>query len=148
MMWSSGASLRAVAGMSLAWLVAVSAASIAALLSNSAAIAQVCGGLAAALGASVVVAWWNPRLRLAGGATSVTMLVLGGCLINAVFFDEMPEKSALLIVIAMLVPMLADLSAFKDLAAWKRVLVRVALAAIPAASAVVLAKMASPDVNY
>lgn len=130
------------AGLPLALWVVASGAAYASLSTYSALTAQLAGALAASLGASLVVSWWNPRLCLHGGAVAVAMVVLGACLISGVFFGEMPRTSAFLLLLGACAPWLASSTRFTMLAPWKRALLRGALAAAPTAAAVVIASAA------
>lgn len=126
------------------WVV-VSAASLAALQQHLASLAQLAGALAGGLGAAVVLAWWNPRLSLAGGGVAVALVVLAALLVNAVHYATLPPLAAELVLLALLTPWLAHLPWFDALGPKAKVLARAGLAALPAGAAVAVAFGAAPE---
>lgn len=135
-------------GVPAALLVVATGTSLAALFSSSAKIAQISGGLAACLGAAVVVALWNPLLCIAGGGVAVTLTVLGSCWINAIHYAELPPLAGVLLVVALLAPWAVRLWRFDASGGLMQALVCAALAAAPAAAAVVIAHASAPDTGY
>jgi hypothetical protein len=66
------------------------------VMSGSALLGQLAGLLAAASGAALVLAFWRPRVSLAGGGVTVAVLLLSGLWITGFFYAEMPLPSAIL----------------------------------------------------
>ncbi|PCJ61001.1 MAG: hypothetical protein COA73_07855 [Candidatus Hydrogenedentota bacterium] len=66
------------------------------VLSGSALLGQIMGGLAAVFGAAVVLAWWNKGFTLTQGAMSVLALLYGSLLAQGYFYAETPMVSAVL----------------------------------------------------
>jgi len=133
------------AGVPLALWVVATATSVCALLASGASTAQIAGALAATLGAAVVLAWWNPRLELAGGGVTVALVLIAACLLNATFFATLPRTSAVLLALGLVTPWLASLPWFDALGAGSKAVVRAVCAALPCAAAVALAKLAEPE---
>ncbi len=70
------------------WLISWTAFAIVLVLSHSALLAQLAGGVTAALGAACVVGLLHPRLALAPGGTAVLAWLWAGLSINAAFYAE------------------------------------------------------------
>ena len=127
------------------WATAATLAGVAGL-SGSLKLAQLSGAVAAALGAAVVLAWWRPRLSLAGGGVALASILLFGLGLNAHFFSYTTGLDVLLIAVAPLAPFLRVLPFLNRLEGKKRTLVELALAGIPLAVALARAGLAyEPD---
>jgi len=141
----SGASMPLVA-----WLT-VAALSTVAALTGSARIGQLGGGLAAGLGAAVVLAWWRPRLSLGRGAAGVVTLVLFGLGANAHFYSYTAALDVLLVAAAPACALLAELGPLRSRSDRGRTALALGLAALPIAVAlvrVVLAYEPDPYADY
>jgi hypothetical protein len=133
------------AGMPLVLWIVATGTSVACLLATTASMAQVAGALAGSLGAAVVLAWWNRHLSLDGGGVLVALVVIGACVINAVFYSTLPRASGLLLLFGLGTPWLALLPWFDALGPKAKALVRAGFAALPVGAALVLAYLAAPE---
>jgi hypothetical protein len=72
------------------------------LAANSAVLGQLCGVLAAALGAQLVLSWWQPALTPLAGTAPALGLILANLLFAAHLFGypELPPASAALLALA------------------------------------------------
>jgi hypothetical protein len=128
-LWATAATLAAVAG-----------------LSGSAKLAQLAGAVAAALGAAVVIGWWRPRFSFAGGAVSMTLLLLFGLALNAHFYSYTTGTDALLLAAGPLMPMCMVLPGLKRLQGPKAVVATLLLTMLPLSIALIRALLAfEPD---
>jgi len=127
----------------LVLLVVATGGSVTLLLSGSAMLGQLGGVLTAALGASLVIAWWNPKLSLAHGATSVVAILLAGLWMSGYFYAEVPVVSALLLVVSPATAWIGQVEAIQRLGGWKVALIRAAVVCIPVAIAVAIPLVAS-----
>ncbi len=83
-----------------AFACAFAAASALVLLHESARVAQWLGGCAASCAALVLVLWVQPRLRFGESALAVAMTSLGGALIYAHYYVDIPPHEAALVLAA------------------------------------------------
>lgn len=123
------------------WTIATGLAVLSAL-TGSARIAQLSGALAAGLGAATVISWRRPDLSLSGGATGMAVLLLFGLGMNAHVFSYTETPEILLLAAA---PFMTLFAAWKPLRLERpalRVLVVMALTALPIAIAITRAALA------
>lgn len=129
----------------VAWLTA-SALAVLAALSGSAKLGQLAAALAAGLGAATLLAWWRPRLSLAGGGAGMVALLLFGLGANAHVYSYTLAVDVLLVASAPLCACLAELPHLRRSKGWARTLMALGLAALPIAIALVRATLAfEPD---
>lgn len=127
------------------WATAASLA-IVAVLSGSAKLAQLSGAVAAALGAAVVLAWWRPRVSLAGGGVSLAVLTLFGVGLCAHFYSYTTAADALLVAAGPVMPLAMRLPGLRKLRGGRGTAAALALASLPLAVAVLRAVLAyEPD---
>ncbi|MFN0009110.1 MAG: hypothetical protein ACKVXR_14500 [Planctomycetota bacterium] len=120
----------------IALAVAAIAASLASLLGRNAVLGEVVGALSACLVAAAFVPVLRPGFRLPASAVAIVFLVLGGSLMQGCAFSRLPWTSAGLVAAALLAPGLLELRRASDTESWKRTLLAVLLALVPAALAV------------
>lgn len=109
---------------------------VACVFSASAKLGQLGGGLAAICGAAVVLAWWSPHLKLGEGAIAVLVPLVGGLLLQAYFFAEMPLITLLLLAAAPLVLLVGERRSIVYSAKWKAALLRLGLVLLPGLAAI------------
>ena len=126
------------------WAVAT-ATSISVMLTGSAIYAQFGGTLAGALGAALVMSWWNPRISLAGGGAGIATAIVFGICVAGVYLSELPREAALCLVGAPVVGYLFDRGPGEKWAGRKAVLWRLGWTCVPLAVAVFLAWRAAPE---
>jgi hypothetical protein len=129
-------------GPSLLALAAASAAAL--LLSGSVVLGQIGGGLAAALGVVWIVSWWLPDRSLSRGGVPVLVATLAALLIEGQVYSGLAREAGLLLGTAPLVPWLAFAGPARRLATWQSALLATALVLLPAGVAVGLALQAAP----
>lgn len=114
-------------------------------LYHSLSLAQLAGAVAAALGASVLVAWWNPALSLARGAVPVVTTLLSGLwIVGYVGLDEPPPACFALLAAAPAAAWIGEWRVVWERAPWLATLVRAAAVAVPVSAAVALAYHGAP----
>lgn len=96
------------------------AVSILSVLSHSAKVAQVSGGLAAACGSLLIARLVTPSLRLGAITNATFMVALGYVLLNAFFYVEVPLYAICLVLLSALSHLLLKLPALDQLTALKR----------------------------
>lgn len=143
--WAAARLSECDAGPSLpaAWMLSVSAFSIAALLTHSAKVGQIAGGVAACLGALAVAGFVRPSLSLAAVPAAVVLAALASLTINATVFSDLPQSAALLFALSLVAPSFAQID--REARALPRVLVRMTFALVPAIVALVIAYRAAPE---
>lgn len=141
------------ASVPLAYWVLFALAAITFVTAGSALLGQLSGALAAACGAALVLAWWAPRLSLAGGAATVFVPMYAGMLMQAYFFGELPVWSAVVMAVAPLSLWLGEARRVRFTPAWSAALTRAFIVAVPMAVAlgvayVLVARQAPDDYYY
>ncbi len=133
------ASRRAGASLPLSlWaLCAIAGATFAA--AGSAFFGQLAGGLAAAFGAALVLAWWAPGLTLSGGAMAVFAPLYCGLVARGYFHAELPVYSTAVLYLAPFALWWGEERRVLYQRPWKGVLVRAGVVAAPAAVALLIA---------
>ncbi|MFN0242134.1 MAG: hypothetical protein ACKVWV_04510 [Planctomycetota bacterium] len=126
-----------------AWTVSVSAFSIAALLTHSAKVAQIAGGVAACLGALAVAGFARPSLSLASVPAAVVLAALASLTINATVFSDLPQSAALLVALSLVAPSFAKIGS--ETRTLPRVIVHMTFALVPALVALYFAYRAAPE---
>ncbi len=127
------------------WAVAAGLAVVTSL-SGSAKLGQLCGALAATLGAACVLAWWRPRLKLGAGGSSVTVFALVALGLCAHFYSYTTRVDLLLLAAGLMTPLALRLPALRDLGGVRRAVLALTLALLPIVIAVVHAALAfEPD---
>jgi len=132
------------AGLPLLLLVVTAATSVILLVSGSALLGQLGGGLTAAIAASGVVAWRSPTFSLSRGATPVVSVLLAGLWLNGSFYAETPLTSVALMALSLTAAWVGQAERVQRLARWQANLVRGGAVLIPLVLAVVVAFIASP----
>lgn len=99
--------------------------------------AQLAGALAAATGAATVLAWLRPGPWFAGGGAGLAWLLCFGIGLSAHFYAGLDAPDALLLASAPVLALAADLPLLRKQEGARRVLVRLALVALPLALAAV-----------
>ena len=128
-------------GPLLLWILATGLAVLAGL-TGSARIGQLSGGLAAGLGAALVLAWWRPRLALEGSGAGLVIVLLFGLGLNAYFFSYTEGLDVALLAAAPFAALVAELPPLKRLAPSKRTAAQAVCALLPIAVALMRAGMA------
>lgn len=116
-------------------------------LIGTARVAQLMGGLAAASGALLVLAWWRPLVRTSRGPITVYFVLFGGLLafgyLSTVDWpgwsgvtDHYPTLAVLLLAGAPLALLIADADFTNEWAGWKRTLLGAAIIALPVAGSI------------
>ena len=133
------------ASIPLALLLSLAGAGAVIVLSGNAKLAGLAGALAAAMGAAVVVAWWQPRLSLAHGAVVVVVVVLSGLLFlgQAYTYSSVPVVSFLLPIVAPAAAWIVEVPALRGMGAARALLLRAGAVLVVVAVAVGLALYAS-----
>jgi hypothetical protein len=117
-------------GPLILWTLASALAGLAAL-TGSVRIAQLTAGLAAGLGAAVVISWRWPRFNLGGGGGALALLLLFGLGLNAYFFSYTSATDIVLLATAPLWALLASLPRWRAKPDWQRTAIAVGLVLIP-----------------
>jgi hypothetical protein len=121
----------------LAWL-AFSAGSVVLLFSHAAALGQIAGSFAAAVGPFVLLAWWRRDRCVMQGASVIVALMLPG-LLTVHFYAQIPIASAVLVAAIPLVAWTASLGPMRKLPAWLATLVCVIVGSAMAGAAIAIA---------
>ena len=140
-------------------LIVTLGSSVVLVLSGSALLGQLAGILASALGASLITAWWQPKLiprldrdvrfaPLAGEGVTVVAVLLVGLWLNGYFYAEVPATSALLLGTAPAAAWIRWLAPVQRLEGWRATFVSVVTVLVPVVLAVALALRASPPIEY
>lgn len=138
------------ASLPLAMVVLASGAAVTLAMTGSAMLGQIMGGLAAASGASLVLAWWQPRLRVSRGGATVFGVLYGGLLAFgyattadipplAEAFAHNQTLATLLAAAAPLMLWIGQQRPLSRLSGWKAATTRALLVALPLAGALYLA---------
>jgi hypothetical protein len=140
---------RQIGGFPLLVLLSLTAGgSVVLVLSGSALLGQLSGGLASTLGAGLIMAWWQPKLTLTRGAITVSAALLCGLWLNGYFYAEVPPESALLLYIAPSVAWIRWFGPVQRLGRWGPPIVSVAAVLVLVGLAVGFALRASPPLDY
>ena len=121
----------------LVMAVAGTAASMVTVLDGSALLGQLGGVLAASCGGIFLVRMFRPNLVMGPMPNAVFLSLFGGLLIVAHLYAEVSSLGLSLAFISALAVIPCGFSRFRDLGAVKRGLIAVALAALPAAIAII-----------
>lgn len=112
------------------------------VLSASGIIAQLLGVFTAALGAVMVLCWFNPVHRLSYAVTPVIAIVVGSMVwLGGYFFASLPWYSGVLLLIATPATLLIPLA--KDMKLVPEAITRLVIALVPLGAATALAYFAS-----
>jgi len=122
---------------SLALLVVAGASGPVLVLSDTALLGQLTSGLVAALGVSLLVAWWVPGARLSSAAPPLSVLLFALWTIGWLY-AELPLASGLLLLLAPALPLAAERAAGHR-AGWAALTVRLLLVTLPVGAALGLA---------
>lgn len=136
------------AGLPLLLFIVTAASSVMLLVSGSALLGQLCGALAAAIGASWVVAWESPMFSLSRGARPVVSVLLGGLWLNGYFYADTPLTSVLLMALSLMAAWVGQVERVQRLAPWQANLARVGAVLVPTVLAVILAAISSPRLAH
>ncbi|MBI1923763.1 hypothetical protein HYR99_05885 [Candidatus Poribacteria bacterium] len=132
----------------LTLLIVAAGGSVVLGLSGSLLLGQLEGALAAALGVSLVVAWWRPAMSLARSALPVVTVLLAGLWMAGYFYAQVPAASALLLAVAPMAAWVGQIPSMRRAAPWQVNLARAAGVLIPVLLAVLLAISASSSNGY
>ena len=132
----------------LTLLIVTLGSSVVLVLSGSALLGQLAGILGAAVGASLIVAWWRPKLTFAGGMVPVVAAMLAGLWLNGYFYAEAPAASILPLAIAPAMVWVRKLAPMRKLGSRGETVIAVAAVLAPVVLAVALAFQASPPIDY
>jgi len=127
------------ASLPLIFWASASGTSLVLLFSGSASLGGLSGSLAAALGASVVLAWWKPSVSFGRGPIPVVALLLGSFWILGSLYAEVSALSTALLLLAPLSGWIGESPAIGKLAPWRSASLRLTVALILAGTAVGIA---------
>jgi hypothetical protein len=127
--------------MPLVVLMVAAGSTVALILTGSLLLGQLAMGLAAAIGAGVLVGWLIPNDAFRRGVAPVAALLLSGLWLSGYFYSELPASSALMLAAA---PGLALVCPSRDVTERKILLLRAGLVVLPVVAAVVMAMRTSP----
>ena len=119
-------------------LIVTAASAMVLMMSGSKLLGLLAGSLAASLAVFVVVGAFA-SLSIARGGALVSATLLSGLLICGLFYASLTRPNAVLLMLATVLTSAARFPPVKKLAGWKRHVVQIALAALPAGLAVALA---------
>ncbi|MFZ0712153.1 MAG: hypothetical protein WAM53_19085 [Terrimicrobiaceae bacterium] len=118
------------------------------MLSGSMLLGQLAMVLAAALGATLVVAFLLPKAVEGRGVVPVSVALLVSLWLCGCFYADLPVASALLLAVAPFPAFLLIAISEKKLLTWKDLLLRAGVVAVPVAISVLIAFRASPPLDY
>lgn len=134
-----------VAGALSLWLVVSGFAGVS-ILTGSARLAELAGGLGAGLGAVAVLSAWRPRARLAGGGVSVVTFGVASLGLNAYHFSYAGSADLLLLCAGIVAPLALPSPPPGSRGGWRRLAWVLLLTALPVAVALTRAWLAyEPD---
>lgn len=117
------------------------------LESGNAYLAQLTGGVAAALGAALAVSFFVPAFTIAGGGVSAGVTLLATLLLCGHYYapDGIPAAQSIPVALASLAAALTLVPRLARAGRWKRCVIAAVAAVLPAALAIGLARSAAKD---